>query len=219
MNEGWASLWHKRILDSLELPQDLHLEFLVRHNQVVRPHPGSLNPYHLGLKLWDDIRRRFDESTPEDRERSRDRSGEGLRMIFEARSADRDVSFLRRFLTEDVMREIDLFRYESKGNDLVVTDVADPDGWEKVKETLLKSIGTGSIPVIRVLDGGFGSGQVLYLEHEHDGRDLQLEYGERTLAYVYRLWGREVALETVVSGRRTLLTYNDKGFASKALKA
>src|SRR4029077_12754725 len=47
MNEGWASFWHKRNLDALPLPQDPHLEFLVRHNQVVRPIPGQLNPYHL----------------------------------------------------------------------------------------------------------------------------------------------------------------------------
>jgi stage V sporulation protein R len=219
MNEGWASYWHREILNSLELPQELQLEFLVRHNQVVRPHPGGLNPYHIGLKIWDDIRRRFDELTPEERERSGSGNQNGMRMLFETRSADRDVSFLRRFLTEELARELDLFRYESKGNDLVVTDVADPESWEKVKETLLKNTGTGSIPVIRVVDGGFGNGQVLYLEHEHDGRDLQLEYAERTLAFVHRLWGREVALETVVSGRRTLLTYNDKGFASKALKA
>jgi len=40
MNEGWASYWHREILNSLELPQELHLEFVVRHNQVVRPIPG-----------------------------------------------------------------------------------------------------------------------------------------------------------------------------------
>src|SRR5262249_58825205 len=68
MNEGWASFWHKRILDGLELPSELHLEFLVRHNQVVRPVPGSLNPYHLGLKAWEDIERRGDRGTPDDRE-------------------------------------------------------------------------------------------------------------------------------------------------------
>jgi stage V sporulation protein R len=68
MNEGWASFWHKRILDSLGLPQELHLEFIVRHNQVVRPIPGQLNPYHLGLRTWEDIERRGDQPTPEERE-------------------------------------------------------------------------------------------------------------------------------------------------------
>ena len=65
MNEGWASYWHREILNSLELPPELHLEFLVRHNQVVRPHPGGLNPYHVGLKVWDEIKRQHDEPTPE----------------------------------------------------------------------------------------------------------------------------------------------------------
>jgi len=32
------------------------------------------------------------------------------------------------------------------------------------------------------------------------------------------LWGREVVLETVVSGKRTLLTFNDRGFSAKTLK-
>ena len=47
MNEGWASYWHHQIMNSLDLPQEIHLEFLVRHNQVVSPHPGrhqSLSP-------------------------------------------------------------------------------------------------------------------------------------------------------------------------------
>src|SRR5215470_17030758 len=68
MNEGWASFWHKRILEALELPQSLKIEFLVRHNQVVRPIPGGLNPYHLGLRLWEDIERRGDRPTADERE-------------------------------------------------------------------------------------------------------------------------------------------------------
>ena len=35
MNEGWASFWHKRILETLDLPQGLHLEI---HRA---PHPGA----------------------------------------------------------------------------------------------------------------------------------------------------------------------------------
>ena len=63
MNEGWASYWHHQIMNSLDLPQEIHMEFLVRHNQVVSPHPAGINPYHLGFKIWHDIERRFDEPT------------------------------------------------------------------------------------------------------------------------------------------------------------
>ena len=50
MNEGWASYWHKKILESLDLEQGLHLEFIVRHNQVLRPIPGPDQPVPSGLQ-------------------------------------------------------------------------------------------------------------------------------------------------------------------------
>ena len=218
MNEGWASYWHREIMNALELPSELHLEFLVRHNQVVRPHPGGLNPYHLGLKVWDEIMRTHDNPTDEELREHGPRNGSGRDAIFRVRSADRDISFLRRHLSESLMRELDLFQYEQRNEDYVVTKVADRESWRDVKETLLKSVGTGTIPVIKITDADFGGNRTLYLEHEHDGRDLLLEYAERTLQHLHRLWGREVALETYINGKKTLLTYTDQGFANKALK-
>src|SRR5579883_2486300 len=88
MNEGWASYWHKRILESLDLDQGLRLEFIVRHNQVVRPIPGQLNPYHLGLRVWEDIERRGDRPTPEERE-SLPPGKTGRQLLFETREVDR----------------------------------------------------------------------------------------------------------------------------------
>src|SRR5262249_34857463 len=217
MNEGWASFWHKRILDSLELPQEIHLEFLVRHNQVVRPIPGGLNPYHLGLRMWEDIERYGDSPTPDERENlSPGKTGKTL--LFETREVDRDQSFLRRWLSEPLMRELDLFRYEAKGDDLVVSHVSDDDGWRQVRETLVKSVGMGSVPVIRVEDADYNHNRTLLLSHAHDGRDLQLEYADKTLALVYRLWGREVVLDSVINGKRTALTFGERGFSAKAGK-
>src|SRR6266571_5227214 len=216
MNEGWASYWHREILNSLHLPQDLHLEFLVRHNQVVRPFPrGSLNPYHLGLKVWDDIKRRHDEPTREEIEKYGKPTKPGIQAIFEAREEDRDISFLRRFLTEELMREMDMFQYEPRGDELVISKVSDKDSWREVKETLLKNVGMGSVPVIKIEDADYNHNRALYLKHSHDSRDLQLEYAERTLAYLHQLWGHEVILETVVNGKKVLLSYSDKGFSTK----
>ena len=217
MNEGWASWVHREILNAINLPQELHLEFLVRHNQVVRPTPGGINPYHLGLKLWEEIERIGNDPTPEERERIGP-GKTGRDLLFETREVDRDVSFLRRFLTEELMREMDLFQYQSKGSDLVISEVSDEEGWKKVKEMLLKSVGMGSVPVIKVEDSGYGDNRTLYLKHDHDGRDLHLEYAERTLSYTYKLWGREVALESVLGGKRTLLVFNDQGLSTKSLK-
>lgn len=218
MNEGWASYWHKQIIDRLDLPEGLHLEFLVRHNQVVRPHPGGLNPYHLGFKVWENIRRRYDAPTPEERAEIGDPEKTGVEKIFEVRESDRDMSFLRRHLTENLIRELDLFEYQTRGDDVLVSKVADGDGWREVKNVLLQNVGSATLPMIKVQDADFGGARTLYLLHSHDGRDLHLEHAEKTLAYVHRLWQREVALETIVGGKRTLLLYTDRGFSTKGLK-
>jgi stage V sporulation protein R len=218
MNEGWASYWHKRILESLDLDQGLRMEFIVRHNQVVRPIPGQINPYHLGLRIWEDIHRRHTKPTAEEIKRDGAPTKTGDQKIFEAREAERDASFIRRYLTEDLMRDMDLFEYEARGEDLVIDKVSDEEGWRGVKETLIKDVGTNSIPVIKVEDADFGQNRTLYLKHYQDGRELHMEYAEKTLAYVHRLWGREVLLETTLQGKRTLLCCNDRGFSMRALK-
>ncbi|MGH7813872.1 MAG: SpoVR family protein [Candidatus Binataceae bacterium] len=218
MNEGWASYWHKRILESLDIDQSLHLEFIVRHNQVVRPIPGQINPYHLGLRIWEDLFRRHTNPTREEIERGGHPAKPGAEKIFEARETERDSSFLRRYLTEDLMREMDLFEYEARGDELVASQVSDEDGWRKVKETLIKSVGTNSIPVLKIEDADYGQNRTLYVKHYHDGRDLHLEYAEKSLAYLQRLWGREVVLETVLDGKRSALCCNERGFSVRALK-
>ena len=218
MNEGWATYWHKQILEGLRLPQDLHFEFIVRHNQVVRPHPGNINPYHLGLKIWEDTRRRYDDPTPEELEELGHNHPTGTHKLFEVREADRDVSFLRRHLTENLIRELDLFEYKPKGEHLVISSIADKNGWKAVKETMLKNVGMNTVPVIKVHDADFNGHRTLYLVHDHDGRDLELKYCKKTLAYANQLWGRAVVLETMVDTKRTHCTYNAEGFNTKTIE-
>src|SRR5918993_370204 len=164
MNEGWASHWHHRIMTSLDLPQDVMLEFMVRHNQVICPHPGGLNPYHVGFCIWRDIEKRFGgEGTKEARAK-----------LMEVRESDRDVAFLRRFLTPELMRELDLFTWKTRGEHIVVDEVSDEEHWEGVKSALLRQVGSGSFPLIRIHDANFRGRRSLYLVHEHDGRDLDM---------------------------------------------
>jgi stage V sporulation protein R len=213
MNEGWASYWHHRIMTSLELPEDLHLEFLVHHNQVVRPHPGRLNPYYLGFKIWHDIVRRTDDPEPDEIEEYGRSDLSGIEKIFEVRETDRDVSFLRRFLTERLMREMDMYSFGRQGDHYVVEQVADEEHWENIKGLLLRGVGMGSVPVIKVIDADFGGSRTLQLRHEHEGRDLDREYSEKTLAHLYRLWGRKVVLETTMRESPCRLAYDESGFS------
>jgi len=134
------------------------------------------------------------------------------------RETERDSSFLRRYLTEELMREMDMFEYEQRGDEYVISKVSDDEGWKAVKETIIKNVGATSIPVIKVEDADFGQNRTLYMKHSHDGRDLQLEYAEKTMAYLQKLWGREVVLETTLDGKRSLLCSNDRGFSVRTLK-
>ena len=52
MNEGWACMIHEKIVNALGIPDDYYLSFIRLHNQVVRPHMGRINPYHLGFKIF-----------------------------------------------------------------------------------------------------------------------------------------------------------------------
>ncbi len=223
MNEGWATYWHHRIMNAVGLPQDLHMEFLVHHNQVIRRDPHGINPYHLGFILWHEIRRKAagEEGEPGavDVERVAETGPEplaGEEELFQVREADRDVSFLRRFLDEDLMRALDLYEFEKKGEDLVASRVSDPDEWHQVKETLLRQVGMAAVPVIRVHDADLGRSGTLLLRHEHDGRDLELQYARESLKHLHRLWGRKVLLETEIDGKELELSYDaEEGFEQK----
>ncbi len=214
MNEGWASFWHYHIMSALDLPEPMRLEFLVHHHRVLQPHPGAFNPYHVGFVLWADIYERAEGSPPHDL--TRDTAGR--RALFEARECERDQSFLRRFLTEELVRRLGLFEYVERHKDLVVTEVADEAGWEKIRDTLIANVGMATVPVIKVVDADYEGMRSLRLRHEFDGRELDLENAEKTLAFTYRLWGRPVVLDTVLDGKPCQLIFNDEGLSQRSLR-
>lgn len=234
MNEGWASYWHREIMIALgnesKLPQGLMMEFFVNHNQVVQPIKNGLNPYHLGYTIWSDIRHRYDEAMAgiicEDHAREYDINGypddlskiTGVQKIFEVRSSDRDSSFLRRFLNDYLINELDLYEYKAQGSDYVVSEVADNDGSSKIKETLIRNLGMNSNPVIKIVDGNVGSNRILYLKHEHDGRDLLDEYTKRTMEHLYFLWRGPIFLETIYLKEHRVFIFNEKGFGMRSYK-
>ena len=147
------------------------------------------------------------DMTPEEQNKT-----PGRKKIFEIRKSDRDRSFLRRFLTPDILRELDIFQHEQKGQERVITKVADDQNWQDVKNTLINNTGTSGMPVIKIEDADFGKNRTLYLKHYHDGRDLKIEDAELTLKSLAGLWGREVALETIVNENKSILKVNEGSF-------
>lgn len=178
MNEGWASFWHFNILKSLDLDDGLHFEFLKRHNDVVAPILGGLNPYYIGFNIFQDIEKRY-----------------GREKLFDVRKNERDSSFIRRYLTKEICQELNLFQYVKKSFDYMVKEVPDEEGWREIRNYLADTCGVASIPYIRVINLNKRD-LSLTLEHNFDGRELELTYAKETLKYIQDLWGHKVILLT-----------------------
>ncbi|MCC7367792.1 MAG: SpoVR family protein [Chloroflexi bacterium] len=203
MNEGWASFWHARILRELDLSSEEYVEFARLHSSVLSPSKRSVNPYYLGMKIFEDIERRWNEPSPEEREKLGRTAGQGLAKVFEVREVDNDASFLRNYLTKDLVEELDLYLYKLEGDQWVIAE----KDWEAVRDTILAGMTNFGQPYIVVEDGDYRRGRELYLKHCHEGDDLDLEYADKTLKYVHQLWSRPVHLETLVEGKHTVLKY------------
>ncbi|MGG4501931.1 SpoVR family protein [Paenibacillus polymyxa] len=206
MNEGWASYWHQRIVRELDLTGDETVEFAMLNASVVQPSKQSLNPYYLGLKIFEDIEKRWDNPTREEQERQGRKQGEGRAKMFEVREFDSDTSFIRNYMTKQLTEDLDLYVFEKRGPDWKITDKS----WENIRDQLVFSRVNGGSPYIVVEDGDYLHTGELKLKHQYEGIELDLKYMERTLPYVYQLWGRTVHLETMIEGKLALFSYDGK---------
>ena len=181
MNEGWACTIHQKIINELNLPDSLYLPFVKLHNQVIRPHLGQINPYHLGYKLFQKI---IEEK--------------GFEEAMTIREVHNDITFLRFYMDEEFMRENNYFSYSYDKNkqSSVVDDISDAEGWEKVRDEMIRNIGLNRLPVVFVDE--LEKDGTLSLVHEHDGRDIELNYARKVFEFIETLWGDNVKLITIV---------------------
>ncbi|WP_106766538.1 SpoVR family protein [Paenibacillus faecalis] len=187
MNEGWASYWHQRILREMDLTSEETVEFAKLNASVVQPSRHSLNPYYLGLKIFEDIERRWDRE-----------------KIFEVREYDSDISFLRNYLTKELVNDLDLYVFEKKGPEWKITDKS----WEKIRDQLVVSRVNGGSPYLVIKDGDYLRSGELMIKHQYEGIELDLKYMERTLPYVYELWGKPVHLHSVVENKAIIFSFD-----------
>ncbi len=199
------SFWHSRIMRELDLTDSEHIEFADLHSGVVSPHKGQLNPYYLGYKILEDIERRWDDPTEEEREKLGIEPGSGRAKIFEVRELESDVSFLRNYLTESLCEELDLFVYELvEEEEWTITEKR----WERVRDQLVSNMTNFGFPYIEVADGDYNNNRELYLRHAFEGAELDGRYARKALEHVYTLWGRPVHLETIVDDEPVRLHYD-----------
>jgi stage V sporulation protein R len=188
----------------LDLPQPDYLEFAQLHAGVLAPSRRHINPYHVGLKIWEDIERRWESPSAEERERFGRPGGQGRQRIFEVRAQEDDVSFLRNYLTADLVEELDLYLYRYENGKWVIVE----KDWRVVRDALVASMTNFGHPYIVVEDGDYRGNHELYLRHCMEGNELDMDYAQRTLRYVQRLWGRPVHLETVLDGKVVVISHD-----------
>ena len=124
-----------------------------------------------------------------------DRSA-GWNRMFEIRESHNDVTFLDAFLTDEFVENNDYFTYEytHTTDDFRVTST---DAADVKKKLMLRFTNFGK-PTIAVKDGNFRNRNELLLIHQYNGVQLDLTEARQTLERVFELWGRPVALKTIV---------------------
>jgi stage V sporulation protein R len=186
INEGWASFWHGKMMHALDLTDGEFVEFARVNAGVVGAHPGSINPYWLGLQILTDIDRRH-----------------GRERLLNVRRLETDASLVRNYLTRDLVEELGLVRYGVQGHNLVVTE----DSWEQVRDAIANDFAV-RFPVIEVVEKDFDEKGSLLLEHRFDGRPLKRQSALKVLGHVVALWRRPVCLRTM-EGDKPVIWYHD----------
>jgi stage V sporulation protein R len=219
------SFWHERILEDLPLTPDEHVQFRKMHSAVIQPGSRmSLNPYYVGYKVLRDIERRWNgEIDPDEEEtdwmgyRIERPVGQGMQKLFEVRTLECDQTFLHKYLTEKLVRELDLYTYRVEEHNGELVWVVDETDWRTVRNTLVDNMTNFGVPVITVEDGDWEHRGELYLKHHYDGKPLDMQRTTRCLRYLVRLWGRPVHLETVIDDEQVLLSCDGNAIAQRAL--
>jgi stage V sporulation protein R len=216
MNEGWAMYWEKKIM--LELFKERAVNGIIDYSRVFsnvcRPRPYfQRNPYHLGYNLWCHIEQLYrdgkvsldyhEEIDLEKKHAWRQKgTGDPIEAMGHLVDTVTDYEFLRRFLTPELIHELQLNRIDRrtaerlgiKEQDLVYRD--ERYVWlqpEPIKEEMLRFYTHFYRPRIYVIDTDFQDGGLL-LFHRDDGRALRKDWIRPTLRNLNLIWKAPVAL-------------------------
>lgn len=208
MNEGWAVFWHMRIMKKLYDKKMLTKKdwetYSIKNSGVLAHSLFQLNPYVLGKRIWDDVEAKY-----------------GEKELFRVRRSYSDRFFIERFLTKEIIDELQYYIYKEvpRGDhiDLVIVE----KNWKKIRDILIHNLAESG-PYIDVVNGNYKNKEMLYLVHNHDGIDLNPEYRKKTMEHLYCLWKKPVFLKTkkiVERGKIQTVVYTFNGKQHKEKKA
>ncbi len=120
----------------------------------------------------------------------------GWDRMREIRESHNDITFVDEFLTQEFVDEHNYFTYEylQSSDDYRATST----DYEDVKKKLMLQLTNFGKPTIVVADGNYRNRNELLLEHRYNGVALDIPQARDTLERVFELWGRPVALRTII---------------------
>ena len=209
------SLWHARIMREMDLPDADYAAFAQMHSGVLAASRTHMNPYLLGYRILEDIERRWDNPTEEERVKLGRVPGQGRAKLFEVRETESDVSLLRNYLTKDLIEDLDLYLYAKEDDEWVIVE----KDWEKVRDGIVVSMTNFGYPYITIEDADFNRNSELLLKHHFERYELDVKYAQKTLEYVYAIWSRPVHLDTVFEERPVRMSYDGEDHDSNFVES
>jgi stage V sporulation protein R len=205
MNEGWASYWHEKLFLQDDRIDGHEVDFARTHAGVTSMPRVGLNPYALGMRLFQYIEQlsgkgkysiRFRRlSDVRQREQFDTHTGGGLDFLFTLRDNYDDFMYINTFVDQDFVNQYKLFvagrrLNQNKG---VWEYFVKSRSAEKYRRMLLDTL--YHPPYIQIDQEKTNNGN-LYLVHVFEGKPLVKEFIANTMLGIEYLWGSPVQLET-----------------------
>ena len=203
LNEGWASYWHEKLFLEDDRIGGHEVEYAIVNARVTSMPRVGLNPYALGMRLFDYLEDKaekgkisYDYERIDDKSKRRlyDRkTGRGRDFIFAVRENSADSMFINTYIDQDFVDLHRLFVAGKRFNKERMT-------WqyyvksrraEEYREMVADSL--YHPPLIKI---GADDKGTLVLNHVFEGKPLVREYIEATMMGLEFLWGGRVCLYT-----------------------
>lgn len=222
MNEGYATFWHYQLIQSLYddgyLTDEFMMQFIQYHSQVISQsgfddtNYYGINPYNLGYKIFQDIKRTCEDPSEEDRHCFPDLVNQHWTQAVDfAMRNFKDESFVSQYLSPRLIRELKLFTVldDSKQSDLEISAIHDAAGYGKIRQTLSNMYNLSILePNIQVYHADIQGDHSLTLRHyPHRERPLSPDTPQ-VLKQIYQLWGHPVHCESVTEAGSILSHYS-----------
>ena len=213
MNEGWASYWHETLFMRDDRICGHETDFAKVNAAVTSMPKVGLNPYALGLRLFQHIKEMedkgcysFDYMFLEDevaKKKYNQGKKSGAQFILETRENFIDFTFINTFIDQEFVAKHNLFVAGKRFNSTRMT-------WEfyikskKAEDYKSMVIDTLYHPPEIFVDKASSKKGILYLNHKFENKPLKMDFIENTMVGIEYLWGGPVHLETsepVISGK------------------